>query len=121
MVNPFFTPNGHSIDISLGNEAVSNIVESAYLTIEAEVGLFDKRIRKDHDDFLVFDSYKKLEKAAAILEDYDIQFKTNMVEKTTIDQVDFQSEANRYKVVVPNQPDVDGAYNVDHPRIYKEE
>ena len=121
MINPFFTPDGHSIDMSMGEEAVSNITESCYWAIQAEVEVYDKRFTKDHDDFLVFKTVRSLEKAADILEHYEIQFKTNIVQKTTKDNADFISDQNYYKAVVPGQPDVDGADNTYHPRIYHEE
>lgn len=111
MIQPFFTPDGHSIDISMGEEAVSNIVESAYWAIQAEVEVYDKMFRKNHDDFLIFRKVNSLEKAADILEHYEIQFKTNIVEKTSRNEADYQSEKNYYKLLVPGQPNVDGADN----------
>ena len=121
MIKPFYTPDGHSIDLSLGDHAVSNIVESAYWAIEAEVEVYDKRVTDKHDDFLIFRSVSSLEKAADILEHYEIQFKTNIVEKTSGEEADFQSETTFYKLLVPGKPDVDGADNEYHPRIYTSE
>lgn len=121
MINPFFTPDGHSIDMSMGEEAVSNIVESAYWAILAEVEVYDKRFTKNHDDFLVFKNINSLEKAGDILEHYEIQFKTNIVQKCSKEDSDFVSKNFYYKTVVPGEPDIDGADNEEHPRIYSEE
>lgn len=118
MLNPFFTPDGHSIDMSLGEEAVSNIVESAYWAIMAEVKIHDHRITKDHDDFFVFDNIDALKKAGDILEHYEIQFRTNIVEKTDKENMDYLSDQNYYKVLVFDQPEVDRTI---YPRTYTRE
>lgn len=118
MIQPFFTPDGHSIDYSMSNEAISNIVESAYWAIDAEVEVMDKRVTRGHNDFLIFRTISALEKAADILEHYEIQFKTNIIEKATQDNADFVTKQAYYKLVIAGEPDVDGADNVYHPRIY---
>ena len=122
MIQPFFTADGHSIDLSMGPEAVSNIVESAYWAIQAEVEVKDKRVTEDHQDFLLFSSVDSIEKAGDILEHYEIQFKTNIVEEVSNkEEADFESNDHYYKLLIPGKPEVDGADNEYHPRIYTRE
>lgn len=93
MLQPDFTPDGgYSIDFSIGDHAVSNIVESAYWAIQSEVSIYDQRITKEHDDFFIFHSIDSLEKAADILQHYEIQFKTNIVQKASKEKADFHTE-----------------------------
>lgn len=122
MLQPDFTPDGgYSIDFSMGDQAVSNIVESAYWAIQSEVNIDDKRITKEHDDFFIFHSIDSLEKAADILQHYEIQFKTNIVQKASEDKADLHTEQAHYKVIVPEQPNIDGANVVGQPPIFTEE
>ena len=116
-IKPFFIPDGHSIDLSLGEEAVSNILESAYWNLQSDARVYDHIYRANHDDLLVFDSLNEFEKAAGVLKTFEIQFETHVVEKTEKNQADFSTDNQYYKVVVPNQPEYEGA-NVNEPRHY---
>ena len=118
MLSPLLIPDGHSLDMSLGDEAVSNIMESAYWAIMAEVEIHDHRITKSHDDFFIFSNINSLRKAADILEHYEIQFKNNIVEKTDKNNADFRSDENYYKVLVFNEPKVD---ITRYPKTYTKE
>ena len=119
-IKPFFIPDGHSIDFSIGEEAMSNILESAYWNMQSDARVYDHIYRANHDDFLVFDSISELEKAADVLRDFEIQFETHIVEKTDKNQADFSTDHHYYRVIVPNQPEIDGA-NVNEPRHYSVE
>ncbi|OEG00053.1 hypothetical protein BHF71_06740 [Vulcanibacillus modesticaldus] len=114
-IKPLFTPDGHSIDMSLGDEAVTIISHAAYNAIENEVNVYDMFIRGDHQDVLVFNDLNAFKKAAEILKNHQIQFTTNIVEKTAGENADYITNNYRYKVVIPNEPNID---SIDDNDIY---
>lgn len=121
MMQPFFTPDGHSLDLSIGDEALASILEAAYMAVEDKSKVYDKTIRKNHQDIFIFQSVHDLQKAADVMEEYEIQFKTNIVERTSRSEADYMTDKYFYKLLVPGEPDVEGEDNEYHPRIYTEE
>ena len=89
-IKPFFIPDGHSIDLSLGEEAVSNIIESAYWNLQSDARVYDHIYRANHDDLLVFDSLNEFEKSAGVLNTFEIKFETSHI-LTSLDYNAFQT------------------------------
>ncbi|MFV9510069.1 hypothetical protein [Tepidibacillus sp. LV47] len=121
MIQPVYDqPDGRTIDLSLGDHAISNIIESAYWTVQGETNVYDKFINHEHKDFFIFDTIEAFNKAADILALHMINFNTNIVQKSTPEEADFQTDNNYYKVIVPGKPDAKGGNNY-YPRTYYDE
>ena len=54
MLQPFYLADGRHIDMSLGREALTNIVEPAYWALFDNVFVNDQRIN-NFNDFFIFD------------------------------------------------------------------
>jgi len=118
MIQPVYDqPDGHTVDMSLGDHAISNIIETAYWAVQGESKVYDEVFSQEHKDFFIFDSMEAFNKAADILALHMINFNTNIVQKTSTEEADFHTRNNAYKVVVPGKPDVKGA-NGYYPRTY---
>ena len=121
MIQPVYDePDGRTVDMSLGDHAMSNIIETAYWALQGETNVYDEKFNTEHKDFFIFDSMEAFNKAADVLALHMVNFNTNIVQKSSPEKADFRSENNAYKVVVPGKPDAKGG-NHSYPRTYFEE
>ncbi len=121
MLQPVYDqPDGRTVDMSLGDHAISNIIETAYWAVQGESNVYDELFNQEHRDFFIFDSMEFFNKAADILALHMINFNTNIVQESSVEDADYRTEKHAYKVVVPGKPNIKGA-NAYYPRTYYEE
>ncbi|GEM_PF-2862268 len=124
-LHPFYEPDGHSLDITVGEPFFSNVINPAYNFIEEHANVYDYFISYDHqNDYFIFNNLNETQKAADYLRRFQIQFQANEVELLAIDDTgpyDYETEYGRYRIVRLNESRIDGAVNEPTARFYTSE
>jgi hypothetical protein len=121
-ITPFIEETESSLNQTLEQEELENILNRAYQEIISDTQLYDFSVKPNHEDVVfVFASLVEFQAAANVLEQENIPYQTSIVDEVSEGHSDILTSTRTFRTIKVGEPDMNGLDNLELGKTYENE